>query len=177
MAKRNNRKIVVDASVARSAGASKDQFSINCREVLDTLLRSRHLMTMSPVLYQEWNLHAGHIAQEWLGSMQSRGLIYFLQECTCREIRAACNMCAMSDKNKVAWKKDFHLICAAHVTDKAIISLDDEARDIFAMIADSSSEVSSIEWMNPYSEFSVIAAWVNRVNKQKRDFSFSSKVV
>ncbi|HLG99155.1 MAG TPA: hypothetical protein VKX49_22785 [Bryobacteraceae bacterium] len=58
MAKKISRRLVIDASVARSATMSNDSTSTACREFLQEVLRVCHRVVLTPEIEQEWQYAA-----------------------------------------------------------------------------------------------------------------------
>jgi len=53
-----SRRIVVDASVARSAGETSHLDSVLCREFLQAMLKICHRVVLTPEIEREWRKHA-----------------------------------------------------------------------------------------------------------------------
>lgn len=58
MAKKVSRRLVIDASVARSATLSDNPTSTACREFLQAILDVCHRIVLSAEIYREWEHHA-----------------------------------------------------------------------------------------------------------------------
>jgi len=67
-----SRRIVVDASVARSAGETSHPDSVLCREFLLAILKICHRVVLTPEIEREWRRHASRFSLRWLASMRSR---------------------------------------------------------------------------------------------------------
>ena len=83
------KRIVVDASVARSAGQKPvpDFVSVRSREVLETILRARHKVAFSAEGLAEWREHRSSFARRWLVQMFSRKLTVRLGDTTNANLR------------------------------------------------------------------------------------------
>jgi hypothetical protein len=67
-----SRRIVVDASVARSAGETSHPDSTLCREFLLAMLKICHRVVLTPEIEREWRQHASRFSMRWLATMRSR---------------------------------------------------------------------------------------------------------
>src|SRR5262249_6151330 len=66
------RRLVVDASVARSAGTTENPTSQLCRQFLDAMLTICHKVVMTDDIDKEWRKHGSRYSMSWLAAMQSR---------------------------------------------------------------------------------------------------------
>jgi hypothetical protein len=141
-----SRRIVIDASVGRSAGVSEDPTSRCCREFLEAVLNICHRMVLTPEIEREWNAHRSGFALLWQGAMESRGKIARIGELRdlVREIESA----ARTPSDCKAMLKDVHLIAAAMAADGVIASRDARARNLFAGIAAEVQGLGKIAWQH-----------------------------
>src|SRR5690606_39247163 len=68
-----SRRIVVDASVARSAGSTEHPASVASRQFLQEMLAICHRVVMTDEIEQEWKRHRSGFATSWLATMRSKG--------------------------------------------------------------------------------------------------------
>jgi hypothetical protein len=69
------RRIVVDASIAQSAGMGLHPSSQRSREFLLDMLSICHKVVTSQEISAEWKNHASKFSIGWLAAMRSRGKI------------------------------------------------------------------------------------------------------
>lgn len=67
-----------------------------------------------------------------------------------------------SDSGTEAMMKDIHLIEAALLSEKRIISLDEEARSYYAAASDRIKEIKSVLWVNPDMQGEEAIQWLER---------------
>lgn len=170
-------RVVIDANVARASGVSGDVVAEHCQETLDVIQSSEHRVVLSEALLAEWERHKSRYASAWLAQMIARRRVEILDVCLCRNTLNACRRVVVSKSKRAAWEKDFHLVCAAMMTDETVLSLDDSARDLFAILARSAVELANVEWINPVTERKFLAEWIRRRNRQKRNYPLSKRMV
>jgi hypothetical protein len=105
---------------------------------------------MTPPLASEWDAHQSLFAARWRAEMRSRGKIVSLTIVLNESLRSQVPATG-------AVQKDLHLIEAALVTDRIVISLDDNARASFRV--DAAKEVI---WVNPVAEGGHVIYWLNK---------------
>jgi hypothetical protein len=162
--------LVIDASVARSAGGENatSSTSKSCRDFLLTVLNICHRMVMTPEIQKEWDKHQSKFALKWRRTMIAKKKLEYRQEPETelvKQIRVLLwdvfDKLAETDKQRADMFKDLHLIEAALDTDKIIISLDDNtARKFFALGADKFEEIKDIVWVNPDKPEEAAISWL-----------------
>jgi ABC-type iron transport system FetAB ATPase subunit len=65
------------------------------------------------------------------------------------DLRSKIERAAGDEQDCAAMLKDSHLIEAALVTDRTVISLDETARELFTLMAQSVGEIKNVVWVNP----------------------------
>jgi hypothetical protein len=73
---RGQRRLVIDANVARSSGETEHPASGKCREFLDATTEFGHRVVMTAEIQQEWRTHASRYASRWLTRMYARRRVY-----------------------------------------------------------------------------------------------------
>lgn len=149
-----SRELVIDASVARSSG---DMGAVHLtatitRDFLQAVLVQYHRAVMTPTIRNEWNKHQSNFARKWRRSMVARRKLIFLSAGERNDLRQKVGAEKISDAQKKAMIKDFHLIEAAIVSDRKIIALDDTARSLFCGASQNIPELKNILWINPVSD-------------------------
>jgi len=145
------RDLVVDASVARSAGGEEATYptSKNCRDCLKTILALPHRVVMSQPITDEWNKHKSAFARGWLVSMTARRRVLRVEPEQLTELRQRIQGITDSQKERDAMLKDFHLIEAALATDQTVIALDEIVRALFGTACQTMGQMKSVVWVNP----------------------------
>ena len=151
MAARRSKRLVIDASVARSAGTENaiDPTSIYCRDFLKAVRTICHQIVMTQEIGEEWQRHHSSFARRWLLSMAARRKVHRLGEVLDRALRGRIRRVISSEKNAEAIRKDYRLIEASLATDRIVISLDETVRKLFAGAAHKVGELRLIVWANP----------------------------
>jgi len=147
-----SKRLVIDASVARSCGNENATFptSKHCRDFLQEVLRICHRAVMTPEIKTEWDKHQSSFARKWKASMVAKKKLEYLSAISIdRTLRNRIDSAAESDKEREAMWKDILLIEAALMTDKIVVSIDEKARKPFSKAAAKVSELQAISWLNP----------------------------
>lgn len=116
-----SRRLVVDASLAASAGRTIVPTSYRSREFLAEVLKISHRIVMTGELAAEWRRHETLFAARWRAEMRSRGKIVDIEGIQNDEVRKQVRL-------SQAVEKDLHLVEAALATDRIVVSLDDRAQ-------------------------------------------------
>jgi len=158
------RRLVIDASVARSAGSEHSVFPVSryCRDVLRTVLQYRHVLVMSSDIKSEWDKHESGFAKTWRVEMQNRKLVYMITNEVISELRNAIASLQVRENERRAMLKDVRLLEAALATDRRIISLDDSVRRLFSLSCSSLQDCSDIVWVNPVKTNEAVCLWLKR---------------
>lgn len=147
-----SKRLVIDASVARSAGGEDATYptSVHCRDFLIAVLDICHKVVMTPDIREEWNKHESDFARTWRRQMVAKRKFEFLDIPVNDELWDKIDQMAGSNKHRAEMFKDLRLIEAAIATDKTVISLDDKtARKFFSGAAVHLDELKDLVWVNP----------------------------
>jgi hypothetical protein len=147
-----SKRLVIDASVARSAGDERATYptSVHCRDFLIAVLDICHKVVMTPDIREEWNKHESDFARGWRRRMVAKRKFEFLDIPVNDELWNKIDWIAGTDKQRTEMFKDLRLIEAAIATDRIVISLDDNtARKFFGRVAVQVDELKEIVWVNP----------------------------
>ena len=152
MRSRGLKRLVVNASVAKSAGGKEATalVSVNCTEFLETFRdECPHHIVMTPELSEEWNEHQSNFASTWLKSMIAKKRFVYIMPFENKKLSDEIEATAIRDRDINALRKDFHLIQAALATDRCVVSLDETIRSHFKRAARSVSDIREVVWVNP----------------------------
>lgn len=153
--------LVIDASVARSAGETEHPVSSACRQTLTSVLKICHKMVTCKEIDIEWKNHQSNFALKWRAAMQSKGKIVRIQISEDSALPDKLKQLNLSHKKTSAMLKDAHLIEAARQTGLRVISTDETVRALFQSAAMRIDELKSICWVNPTSEIDNCLEWLN----------------
>ena len=170
-----SRLLVVDATVIRAAGDSTEYpISTTCRDILKDILDICHRCAINKQLRTEWLDHASRYARLWLVQMNSRGKIRYLPESDPRDFSNRILDALPSQQKKVAYK-DLHLIIAAHLAEKIVISQDKRARGAFAACCHAVAELAVIQWLDPAADGERIRMWLSGEGEPQAEWSLAPR--
>lgn len=153
MSKQSSKVLVIDASIARSAGPphSNHPTSSNCRNFLENVLVICHRIAMTPEIRREWDEHQSRFAREWLRRMIAKRKLCPLKNLVSdKRLWTTLENIAQTDQQRAQIVKDIHLLEAALASDKIVISLDENtAHKFFDKAAQTIIELQKITWVNP----------------------------
>ncbi|HKH44188.1 MAG TPA: hypothetical protein VKM72_05940 [Thermoanaerobaculia bacterium] len=130
------RRLVVDASVARSAGhyPVPGFVSSPCRAVLDAILEVRHSIALDEEGLREWKRHRSRYARGWLVRMFARRLALLVGNVRDDHLRARIRESALTPSDWKSLEKDCHLVETALKADRIVISRDEAVRNLFRQV-------------------------------------------
>jgi hypothetical protein len=164
-----SKRIVVDASVARSAGweTSLSAPSLQCRQVLRVIEKS-HEVVFNQECLDEWKKHASNYARDWLAGMHARKKVVRPEDLARNEeLRSKLSQAAPSGSSRAAIEKDAHLVEAALQTDQIVISRDEIVRGLFRQCCPVVSQIRNVLWANPEIEAERVAPWLKGGAKEQ----------
>ncbi len=164
MPAKSSRRLVIDASVAGSAGGGESTFptSKHCRDFLRAVLAVCHRIIMTREVADEWKAHQSNFSSQWRVSMAARKKVLRLANTPDAGLHAQIQRIAPNQKDAEAMLKDSHLITAALITDRTVISLDETARGLFALTARRVGALKNIVWVNPAHVEEQPIVWLER---------------
>jgi hypothetical protein len=130
-----SKRLVIDASVAASAGGetATHPTAKHCRDFLTSVLVISYHVVMTPDITVEWKTHESNFARRWRVAMDARRKIYRVSDVANDALRSKIERTTTRESDREALRKDFHLIEAALVTDKTVISLDEIVKFHFSI--------------------------------------------
>ena len=157
-----SRDLVVDTSVARSAGGEGATFptSKNCRDCLKSITLTPHCVVMSQPIMEEWNKHKSVFSSQWLVAMFARKRVTRIKVDYNDAMRRKLQEIASNQKDADAMLKDCHLIEAALATDGIIIARDEEVRALFSASCQLVGQMKNIMWVNPDELEEEVVSWL-----------------
>jgi hypothetical protein len=162
MAARVSRRLVIDASVARSSGGEDavHPLSKHCRDFLKATLTCGHRVVLSPPVNAEWKKHESGFARQWRVAMFARKKVLLDQVPEDPEFREAIELVADGERGRLAMIKDAHLVEAAQATDRTVVSLDDTVRRLFGVASRRVRSLRPVVWANPAHESEDCSTWL-----------------
>lgn len=152
--------MVIDASVARSAGTREHPVSKRARDFLLVFMESDNTVVMTSEIQAEWKKHQTILAQRWLATMTAKKRRIHLKEVTLPELRAELpHACKDPDKLQ-AMEKDLLLVEAALATDQYVVSCDDKVRRYLGETCIQIPALRAIIWVNPLAEAESACEWL-----------------
>lgn len=160
MSRKMSKALVIDASVARSAGETDHPVSSACRRTLSTVLKVCHRVVMCKEIVREWEKHQSRYSSIWLAAMQSKGKIVRIEIPEESSLSERLWRLDVGEKRIKAMLKDVHLVEAARQTDFRILSGDEAARGLFCSASEQIDELKPIHWINPVIEEDNCIEWL-----------------
>ena len=160
---RISKRLVIDASVASAAGGngSVQKTGKKCRDLLQATYRACHRLVMTSEIEKEWKAEASHYSTKWWRWMKNHTKELWLTSEQLAEVAVDLGRVPAAPAEAVAMTQDIHLVKAAIRTDRILVSLDDEARRLFAAASSVVPVLQPVMWVNPKEEADA-AAWVSK---------------
>jgi hypothetical protein len=110
-------------------------------------------VVISEDIDKEWKKHQSSFALKWRVAMEQKGKVENLGRLDCETLKNRIQALALQKTSaRRQMQKDALLVVAAQAADRVIVSLDNEARDLFAEHAKQLRTPRGIEWRNPVEE-------------------------
>lgn len=162
MAIKNSKRLIIDTSILFSAGYKDAGDSKTCRDTLETVISVCHRAVLTSEINEEWTKHGkSGFTQSWLTRMRRRNKLYETKAQN-DELRNKIEVLDLDEEKKQVMLKDVHLIEAALIADKTVLSLDEEARILFCSFSKEIEELQDIVWVNPIKLDETCIAWLNK---------------
>jgi hypothetical protein len=142
--------LVVDASVARSAGETENPMSSRCREALLSILKICHRIIMTEAIREEWHEHARTSARKWLVRMYARKKVHWCEGMQLSHVDEACEELSAGEQDGL--RKDLCLVEGACARDGIIVTRDDAIVVIWGKCHHRFRLAKPIQWVNPLTD-------------------------
>jgi hypothetical protein len=166
MANKNSKRLVIDTSIARSAGGENAVHpqAKDCRDFLLAVLSICHKIVVNPEMKEEWNKHESKFFRIWRVQMVAkRNFIYVNKEDkTFLDIKAQIETLAKTYENREAMEKDYFLLELALAHDKIVVSNDEKVRNLFREISAQVTEIREVNWINPIKPEETPIEWLTQ---------------
>jgi hypothetical protein len=147
MKAKRSKLLVVDASVAQSAGETEHPVSSACRNSLFAILSICHRVVITEAIQGEWREHASKFTRRWLVSMYARRKVHRCEGVRLDHVDKACE--GLSDSEQDELRKDLCLVEAACANDGIIVTLDEAIQRIWQKCHTQLGLAQPITWINP----------------------------
>ena len=158
--KKSNKAMVIDASVARSAGTREHPVSKRAREFLHVFMASDNSVVTTPDIQAEWKKHQTILAQKWLATMIAKKRRVHLNNVTQPNLRDQLTLACGEPDKLAAMEKDLLLVEAAVATDQCVISCDNKVRRYFGEMCEHIPLFQEVLWVNPILEEESACEWI-----------------
>jgi hypothetical protein len=159
--KPGSRRIVVDASIARSAGKTEHPVSRSCREFLESVLKICHRVVMTPEIREEWKKHRSVFSAGWLASMTARRKVEVCDPQADPAMLEKLRQARLTERSEAAVRKDARLLEAALAADSTVASLDEEVRSLLKQISKQWGRIKPVVWVNPARPEEEVLSWLS----------------
>ncbi|HUT92246.1 MAG TPA: hypothetical protein VMY37_22315 [Thermoguttaceae bacterium] len=162
MPKSPSRRLVIDASIAGTAGDKRKLHSAGkrCRDFLEAVLVICHRMVWTPEIGKEWSKHQSSFSRKWRTRMYARKKVDCVELPDEDTLWRRLETVEATDEAREEMLKDCLLIEAAMATDGCVASLDDRARRLLGRASEHVSELRGIVWVNPDQPEEHAIAWL-----------------
>ncbi|HUI31942.1 MAG TPA: hypothetical protein VLX91_17160 [Candidatus Acidoferrales bacterium] len=161
MSKPFKKQLVIDASIARAAGF-KSVRGVTCIEFMERVRDICNQLVMTEKIHEEWNRNASKYAFQWAASMKSLGKLRDLEAGDPTTLLKKIESLEIGDAQKRAMLKDVCLIVAAKSSECRVVSLDEEARELYRKFGDPLQELNGVLWINPEKQDDDAMGWLER---------------
>jgi len=161
-------RLVIDASVARAAGRADNPVSRLSRQFLENVLKICHRLVLTSEIAGEWKRHRSRFTYHWYAAMVARRKVVRRLQRRDPEFQSRLGETALADKAREAARKDLPLVEAALSSDRVVVSLDDEARNLFSQLSSVATELRGLMWVNPVRESESLTDWLRRGRRPVR---------
>jgi len=160
MTRKNQKRLVIDANIARSAGTSEVPVSRYSRNALDAILRGEFIAVFSQALRAEWKDHSSLHSKLWWASMFARRRVEVEEgKEFAIHLDRACS-CLEQERWKAALTKDFHLIQSALASGRTILSNETNFPQLVAIACGKVRDLSKLYYANPAAERDECVLWL-----------------
>jgi len=150
MKAKHSRLLVVDASVAQSAGETEHPVSRSCRQALVSMRDICHRVVMTEAIQEQWHDHATYFASKWLAGMYARKKVYRCEGVQLKRLDEACKRLSAGEQESL--QEDLCLIEGACAGDGIILTEDEEIVRIWQKCQDRFGLSKPIRWINPVTD-------------------------
>ena len=150
MKTKRSRLLVIDASVARSAGETEHPVSSCCRDTLLSIQDICHRIIMTEAIREEWIRHQSRFTRKWFRSMVAKKKVQ-------RSAGTHLNLVGevlkgLSAGEQEGLQKDICLVEGACDGDGIVVTRDDQVVKIWQKCQGQFRLAKPITWINPVTD-------------------------
>lgn len=165
MSRWNSKQLVLDASVASGSNdlmfnPVSDVAGDRNRKCLQAIWEEEHAAVFNLQLQQEWRKHASPYAATWLQNMTRKGRTLVADGGDFATLLEPACLCQVSDAQRAALKKDFHLVQSALATGQLILSNETKFPRNIALACSIVPELRELHFGNPAIEGEACRLWI-----------------
>ncbi len=149
-ANKQSKLLVVDASVAHSAGETRHPVSSCCRDALISIRDICHRLVITETIQEEWRRHMSGFARKWLVSMYAKKKVCRCEGVPLGQVDEACHELSSTEQDGL--RKDLCLVEGACAGDGIIVTRDDAIQAIWRKCHDRLAVPKTITWINPVTD-------------------------
>jgi len=157
-------RLVIDSSVVQAPGPDHptDERPKRCRDFLGAVYVLCHRVVVTDAILSQWKRHWSRFARTWYRVMLQHRKVVYDHGISDPALRAKVGALDAGKKELRLMLEDAFLIEAALATDKIVISLDDEARELFRAACQTIAEMRPVTWVNPARPEEAAAKWLRK---------------
>src|SRR5579859_2663124 len=161
---RSSKCVVIDTDIARAASPRDtiDPRPKDCHRFLEGVRDTEHRVVTTKAIRTEWGKHQSQFTRTWFASMIARKQVCWINAPADDRLRGNIEKYTLSEKKCDAMLKDTHLIEAALLADKIVISMDEKVREAFGEVAHKIRLLALITWVNPCISDEIVIDWLQR---------------
>jgi predicted nucleic acid-binding protein len=164
MANKDSKRLVIDTSVARSAGGENAVHpeAKDCRDFLKTVLSIGHSIVVNAEMKAELKKHESNFFRKWQVQMVAKRKFIYVDEDdkNFSAIKTQIESLAKTYENREAMEKDCFLLELALLHDKIVVSKDETVRELFRQISAQVKEIREVNWINPINPEETPIDWL-----------------
>jgi len=160
MTRKNRKRLVIDANIAKSAGGSHVVVSLYSRKCLEAIRFDEHIAVFNSTLRQEWRKHASLLAKQWQVAMQQRRRIEDVEGNEFAALLEQACGCLTETAWKDALRKDFHLVQSALASGQLLLSNESRLPAHIGASCEVVTEFRRLFFANPLKEQEECIDWI-----------------
>lgn len=130
------------------------------RAFLDAVITICHRAVVTPSILAEWDRHQSTYFRHWRAAMHKKSKLLAVPADRRPKLRARILEANFGTAQRAPAEKDVHLVEAALAADKIVCSLESEAPELFARVAERYEPISEVAWANPGSHADALRSWL-----------------
>jgi hypothetical protein len=166
MGNKDSKLLVIDTSVARSAGGEDAVHpeAKDCRDFLLEVLAICHKIIVNSEMKEELTKHESNFFRKWRVRMVAKRKFIYVDDDTqdFPNVRERIDNLAETYEGREAMSKDCFLLELALAHDKIVVSKDEKVRNLFRIISAHIPEIKEVNWINPIKPAETPIEWLKQ---------------